>query len=105
MKVNRINSHVLEGAVALLRSAVPEITPEKTCCGSEKLQFHPRKCSGKALYAARSMQSAEYIHSNSSPYDKSRSRSEIVVSKHVVRIDPASVRELLNMEPKKEAEK
>ena len=105
MKVNRINSRVLEGAVALLRSAVPEITPEKLVAAlksyNSTLANAPERPYTRQEVCNLLSISIPTLHR----MIKAGTVRKIVVSKHVVRIDPASVRELLDMESAKEAGK
>lgn len=105
MKVNRINSQVLEGAVALLRSAVPEITPEKLVAAlksyNSTLANAPEKPYTRQEVCNLLSISIPTLHR----MIKAGAVRKIVVSKHSVRIDPASVRELLNMEQTKEVKK
>lgn len=108
MKVNRINSLVLEGAVALLRSAVPEITPESLVAALKKYEIDEpaQNLSIERLLTINetcALLQVSRIALNK--YIKTGRLRAVKLGRRTVRITPDSVRKLLNMEPAKEAGK
>lgn len=108
MKVNRINSQVLEGAVALLKSAVPEITPESLVAAlkeygidepAQNLSIERTLTINEtcALLQVRRITLNKYI--------KTGRLRAVKLGRRTVGITPDSIREFLNMEPAKEAGK
>ena len=109
MKVNRINSLVLEGAVALLRSAVPKLTKSRLVAALKKYEID-EPAQNLSIERPLTIKEACAMLQVTRPtlykYIKSgQIRATRLGGHRLFRVDPVSIREFLNMEPAKEAGK
>lgn len=109
MKVNRINSLVLEGAVALLRSAVPKLTKARLVAALEKYEIDELEQNlriERPLTIKEACAMLQVTRHTLYKYVKSgQIRATRLGGHRLFRVDPVSIREFLNMEPAKEAGK
>lgn len=109
MKVHEINPQVLEGAVALLKPSVPELTPTKLVAALKS--YDADKEEQKSTMWERPLtikETCALLGVTVPTVNRLVKRGLLVkynISVRAVRIDPASVRKLLNMEPAKGAGK
>lgn len=109
MKVNRINSQVLEGAVALLRSAVPKLTKARLVAALKKYEIDELEQNlsiERPLTIKEACAMLQVTRPTLYKYVKSgQIRATRLGGHRLFRVDPVSIREFLNMEPAKEAGK
>lgn len=110
MKVNRINSLVLVGAVALLRSAVPKLTKAILVAALKKYEIDEPSQSPNISERPMTIKEAcamlQVTRHTLYKYVKSgQIRATRLGGHRLFRVDPVSIREFLNMEPAKEAGK
>lgn len=108
MKVLEINPTVLESAVVLLKSAVPEITPESLVAALKKYEIdEPAQNLSieRPLTINETCALLQVGRITLNKYIKTGRLRAVKLGRRTVRITPDSIRKLLNMEPEKEAGK
>lgn len=106
MKVLEINPTVLESAVVLLKSAVPEITPESLVAALKKYEIdEPAQNLSieRPLTINETCALLQVSRIALNKYIKTGRLRAVKLGRRTVRITPDSIRKLLNMEPEKEA--
>lgn len=109
MKVNRINSQVLESAVVLLQAMTPELTPTRLVAALKKYEIdEPAQNLSieRPLTIKEACAMLQVTRHTLYKYVKSgQIRATRLGGHRLFRVDPVSIREFLNMEPEKEAGK
>lgn len=110
MKVNRINSQVLEGAVVLLQAMTPELTPTRLVAALKKYEIDEPAQSPNISERPMTIKEACAMlqvsrHTLYKFVKSGQIRATRLGGLRLFRVDPVSIREFLNMEPAKEAEK
>jgi excisionase family DNA binding protein len=108
MKVNRINSLVLEGAVALLRSAVPKLTKARLVAALKKYEIdEPAQNLSieRTLTINETCALLQVRRITLNKYIKTGRLRAVKLGRRTVGITPDSIREFLDMGTAKEAGK
>lgn len=108
MKVHEINPAILEGAVVLLKSAVPELTPGKLVAALKKYEIdEPAQNLNmeRALTTKEACALLQIHHTTLYRYIKTGQLRAVKLGHKTVRITPDSIREFLGMGTAKEAGK
>ncbi len=108
MKIHKVAPQVLESAVVLLQAMTPELTPTRLVAALKKYEIdepaQSPNISERPMTIKEACAMLQVTRHTLYKYVKTgQIRGTKLGGERLIRIDPASVRKLLNMEPAKEA--